>query len=201
MDIIQPSVSPKIINNAFTTAAVAGATIVNGTGTLAVSPMTLVIGANAPNVTGAGNFIVTLPAGCNGTAVSGLVAAVTGSPVTLVPGINTIVVVGVGTITVTLIVDNNLVTIPPIQIGYVKRLSVSNPTAGTANLMVQDVYTPDVSNANPTPTQQVKNRYPISITTTDWIDVNGHTISKHMGLLRITSDTAGVIVGYVLELQ
>jgi hypothetical protein len=111
------------------------------------------------------------------------------------------VVVGVGTITVTLIVDNNLVTIPPIQIGYVKRLSVSNPTAGTANLMVQDVYTPDVSNANPTPTQQVKNRYPISITTTDWIDVNGHTISKHMGLLRITSDTAGVIVGYVLELQ
>ena len=201
MDIIQPSVSPKIINNAFTTAAVAGATIVNGTGTLAVSPMTLVIGANAPNVTGAGNFIVTLPAGCNGTAVSGLVAAVTGSPVTLVPGINTIVVVGVGTITVTLIVDNNLVTIPPIQIGYVKRLSVSNPTAGTANLMVQDVYTPDVSNANPTPTQQVKNRYPISITTTDWIDINGHTISKHMGLLRITSDTAGVIVGYVLQLQ
>jgi len=201
MDIIQPSVSPKIINNAFTTAAVAGATIVNGTGTLAVSPMTLVIGANAPNVTGAGKFIVTLPAGCNGTAVSGLVAAVTGSPVTLVHGINTIVVVGVGTITVTLIVDNNLVTIPPIQIGYVKRLSVSNPTAGTANLMVQDVYTPDVSNANPTPTQQVKNRYPISITTTDWIDVNGHTISKHMGLLRITSDTAGVIVGYVLELQ
>jgi len=111
------------------------------------------------------------------------------------------VVVGVGTITVNLVVDNNLVTIPPIQTGYVKRLSVSNPTAGTANLMVQDVYTPDVSNSNPTPTQQVKNRYPISITTTDWIDVNGHTISKHMGLLRITSDTAGVIVGYVLELQ
>lgn len=202
MDIIQPSVSPKIINNAFTTAAVVGATIKNGTaGTLAVSPMTLTNGANTPTVTGAGDFIITLPLGCNGTAVSGLVAAVTGSPVTLVPGANIIVVVGVGTITLNLIVDNDLVNIPHIQTGYVVRLAVNNPTAGAANLMVQDVYTPDVSNANPVPTLQVKDRYPVYITGSDFIDINGHKISKHMGLLRITSDTAGVIVGYNLELE
>jgi hypothetical protein len=201
MDIIQPSVSPKIINNAFTTAAVAGATIANGTGTLAVSPMTLANGANTPTVTGAGNFVVTLPVGCNGTAVSGAVAAVTGSPVTLVPGINTIVVVGIGAITVNLVIDNDLVTIPRIQTGYVYRLAVNNPTGGPANLMLQDVYTPDVSNGNPTPTLQVKNRYPIYITAGDFIDINGHKISKHMGKLRITSDTAGIIVGYVLQLE
>ncbi|MGA2160519.1 MAG: hypothetical protein ABSG90_15055, partial [Dehalococcoidia bacterium] len=140
MDIIQPSVTPKIINNAFTAVAAVGATIANGTGTLAVSPLTLTTtGPNTANVTGAGNFIVTLPVGCNGIALSGAIAVVTGSPKALVPGPNTIDVVGIGNITITLIVDNNLVTIPPIQIGYVKRLSVSNPTAGTANLMVQDV--------------------------------------------------------------
>jgi hypothetical protein len=202
MDIIQPSVSPKIINKAFTTVAAVAASIANGTGTLFASPTVLTTtGANTINVTGAGNFVVTLPVGCNGVALSGPIATVTGSPVALIPGINTIVVVGVGNIAITLMVDNDLVTIPPIQTGYVTRLAVSNPTVGTANLMVRDVYTPDASHANPIPTLQVKDRYPISITTTDFIDINGHKISKHMGLLRVSSDTAGVIIGYLLELE
>jgi hypothetical protein len=97
--------------------------------------------------------------------------------------------------------DNDLATIPPIQTGYLKRLTISNPTAGTANLMVQDVYTPDSSVGNPAPVPVVKDRYPIMITANDWIDINGHTISKHLGALRITSDTALVVVGYVLELE
>lgn len=96
---------------------------------------------------------------------------------------------------------NVLATIPPIQTGYLKRLAVSNPTAGVANLMVQDAYTPDSSVGNPTPTPVVKDRYPIMITANDFIDINGHTISKHLGALQITSDTAGVIVGYDLELE
>jgi hypothetical protein len=203
MDIISPSVTPKIINNAVTTAAVVGATLV-GVAPAAATPNVLVVGANTITVTVAGNFVITLPTGCNGTAVSGVGGAVvTGTPVTLVPGVNTITVAMGGTnlFTVNLIVDNNLVTIPPIQTGYVTRLAVSNPTGGTANLMVQDVYTPDASNGNPTPTLQVKDRYPIIIISGDWIDINGHKISKHMGLLRVTSDTAGIKLGYVLELE
>jgi hypothetical protein len=200
MDIIQPSVSPKIINNAAVMAAAVGASIANGTGTL-LAPGALVTGANAPVVTGAGNFLVTIPANCIGTAISGPVAVVTGSPVLLNPGVNTIAVVGVGVITVIVSVVNILVTIPGIQTGYLKRLAINNTAAIPANLITADVYTPDSSNGNPNPVETIKLRYPVYITASDWIDIDGHTISKHMGTLAIVCDTPGVIVGYVLSLE
>jgi hypothetical protein len=201
MDIISPSVSPKIINNSAIMASPAGAsTFVNGTGTATGSPITLATGSTVVVITGAGNFTVTLAANCVGIVLSGT-AAVTGSPLFLEPGANTVVVVGTGNIVVELFVVNPLVSIPGIQTGYVKRLAVNNPTGGAANLYTADIYTPNSSQNNPTPIQTIKLRYPIYITAADWIDVNGHTISKHMGMLAILCDTPGVIVGYDLELQ
>jgi hypothetical protein len=201
MDIISPSVSPKVINNTRTLLPSAGsATLTNGSGTATGSPITLNLGANTVAITGAGSFTVVLPAGFSGVAASST-AAVTGNPVALVAGTQTINVVGIGNIIVTIGFDTDLVSIPKIQTGYTYRLTASNPTGATANLMVKDVYTPDSSVGNPTPTLVVKNRYPMAIIATDWIDVNGHKISKHMGLLRVTSDTVGVILGYLLQLE
>lgn len=201
MDIISPSVSPKIINNAVYMAAAVGASIADGVaGTIAASPQALVTGANIVPVTGAGDLVVTVPANCIGTAVSGI-AAVTGSPVLLIPGPNTIVIVGVGAIAITISVINLLVTIPKIQTGYLKRLAINNPTAGTANLMVVDTYTPDSSQGNSIPVPVLKFRYPIMITKNDEIDIDGHTISKHMGMLAIACDTPLISIGYVLSLE
>lgn len=203
MDIISPSVSPKIINNTIVTAAAVGATLVNGTGTATGSPITLVTGANTIPITGAGNFTITLPANCIGEAISAT-ATVTGGPVELIPGAN-IIDVGAaglpGVIIVNVIVINPAVSIPGIQTGYVKRLAINNPNATPANLFTADIYTPDSSVGDPSPVETIKLRYPVYITATDWIDIDGHTISKHMGSLAFACDTPNVVVGYVLELQ
>ena len=202
MDIISPSVSPKIINNAATMATVAGATLTNGSGTATGSPITLLTaGPNTITITGAGSFTVVLPAGCSAIVTSGSGATVTDSPQTLVPGSNTVNVTGTGTIFVDLLVDNDLVSIPPSQVGYVKRLSINNQTAFTATLILKDVYTPDSSNSNPNPVQVVKSRYNISVPSGAFVDVDGHTISKHMGELRMSCDNNLVVPSYVLELE
>jgi hypothetical protein len=86
---------------AYVTAPGPWATLANGTGTIAGSPVTLVSGAQNPAIATAGSFVITLPASCVGTAATN-VATVVGSPVTLAPGTNVITVVGVGAITITL---------------------------------------------------------------------------------------------------
>ena len=96
---------------------------------------------------------------------------------------------------------NSLIIIPNIQTGYVKRATIQNPAGAPCNLMIQDVYTPDISVNNPTPTLTTKDRYPITVPAGGWLDINGHTISKHMGTLQVTSDTASVVFGYTLELE
>lgn len=75
-------------------------TFADDDGTAEGSPVSLVSGAAATsiNITGAGNFTVTLPAGATGTVASGT-ANVTGTPVTLLPGPNAITVEDTGTIT------------------------------------------------------------------------------------------------------
>ncbi len=77
-----------------------GGAIVNGTGTLSVSPLGLAVGANTVDVAGVGTFVVTMPEG--GTVASGT-TTVTGSTVTVLAGIaTTITTTGIpGTITVT----------------------------------------------------------------------------------------------------
>lgn len=79
-------------------------TITDGSGTLSVSPTTLVDGANTITVTGLGTFIIVMPTGgVVGTAVSVAPCLVTGSPKNLIGGTNTIITTGaVGTITVTI---------------------------------------------------------------------------------------------------
>ncbi len=75
-----------------------GGAIVNGTGTMAVSPTNLAVGANTITATGAGTFTIYSPEG--GTCASGT-ATITGSPVTLVSGVNTVTAEGTGNFTVT----------------------------------------------------------------------------------------------------
>jgi hypothetical protein len=75
----------------------------DGTGTGAISPLTLVHGVNTPTITSSGTFTIVLPDGVVGTAETGG-WVVTASPKALVAGSNTIIVEagGAGTITVTL---------------------------------------------------------------------------------------------------
>jgi len=76
-----------------------GATMTDGTGTVAGSPITFTEGDTVVNVTGIGTFILELEKGTEGTVTDGT-GTVTGSPVDLVAGTNTITVTGVGTLTV-----------------------------------------------------------------------------------------------------
>jgi hypothetical protein len=77
-----------------------GATLTNGTGTAAGSPITLVAGANNVNVLTVGTFTLELERGTVGTAATD-VGIVTGSPVDIVYGTNTITTTGIGNIIVT----------------------------------------------------------------------------------------------------
>jgi hypothetical protein len=62
--------------------------VVNGTGTMTGSPVTLALGANTPTITVAGTFTVTLPYGCTATVATGG-WTVTGSPVACAAGTST----------------------------------------------------------------------------------------------------------------
>ncbi len=75
-----------------------GGYIASGTGTMAVTPLTLAVGANTVTALTAGTFIVTMPEG--GTVASNG-ATITGSPVTIPAGIATSVTTGVTTGTFT----------------------------------------------------------------------------------------------------
>jgi hypothetical protein len=103
--------------------------------------------------------------------------------------------------------DNALVTIPRIQTGYLTQFTASNPSASAANLMIEDEYTPDSSNGNPSPTLVTKNCFPVVVPpavggVNGYIVIDyGHPLSKHMGSLAILSDTANVIVSYLLKLE
>jgi hypothetical protein len=105
-------------------------------------------------------------------------------------------------VTLAAIANVLVAAIPGIQVGYLKRLAVSNPTGALATLMVQDKYSLDSSAGLPVPpATTTKDRYPLIVPAGKMVDINGHTISKHMGSLQITSDVAGVIASYVLQLE
>jgi len=103
--------------------------------------------------------------------------------------------------------DNALVTIPRIQTGYLKQFTASNPAGSPANLMIEDEYTPDSSTNNTSPTLVTKNCFPVVVPAAagganGYIVIDyGHPLSKHMGSLAILSDTANVIISFVLELE
>jgi hypothetical protein len=80
-----------------------GGSIASGTGTMAVTPLNLAVGANTVTATGAGTFIVTMP---EGGTVASAAATITGSPVTIPAGIPTSVTTGVTTGTFTCTVSN-----------------------------------------------------------------------------------------------
>ncbi len=79
------------------------AMLLNGTGVATGSPVALVLGVNTIQVTGAGTFTVTLPAGAFGVATSGT-ATLTVSPHALVPGPNIVDTgITIGNFTITLV--------------------------------------------------------------------------------------------------
>ncbi len=119
-----------------------GGNIESGTGTMAVTPVNLAVGANTITATGAGTFIVTMPQG--GTVASGT-ATITGSPVTISAGVATSVTTGVTTGTFTVTTSNiirsmdstgHLCTVTGATWGYQGRtfdgddfIELGNPTA------------------------------------------------------------------------
>ena len=105
-----------------------GATIEDGTGTLPVTPLVLVEGANTVTITGTGTFLVELVKGTEGTAITDadlLGAVVTSSPVDLVYGVSTITVTQAGTdeFTITVNLVNTQTAITDTLIGTVFDLS------------------------------------------------------------------------------
>ncbi len=83
-----------------------GATIEDGTGTLPVSPLTLVEGDNDVVITGAGTFLLELVEGTAGEAKTVIGGnAVTGTPAALVAGTNTITSTMAGTNNFTITVN------------------------------------------------------------------------------------------------
>ena len=95
-----------------------------------------------------------------------------------------------------------MTSIPGIKVGFLKRLTITNPTVTDANIMVQDLFSPDSSIGDPTPPATVTaNRFPAIVPAGDMLDINGHTISKHLGSVQITSDVAGCLVSGVVELE
>ena len=114
-----------------------GTKLTNGTGVLTESGVYLKPGANTLNITGAGTFTVTLPAGTTGTAASGS-ATLVGSPITLA---NALVIdsgVTTGTITVTLVVSSLDIPCPEFLDCLISKviIDISTP-GGTATSVLQ----------------------------------------------------------------
>jgi hypothetical protein len=98
--------------------------------------------------------------------------------------------------------DNEVADIPPIRIGYVARLAVYNPGLVACVITLMDEFLPDSSDGNPSPTLVSSlPRYTLLVPAGDFIDLNGHRISKHLGLLNINASVAGCIASYILELE
>ena len=116
-----------------------GATIEDGTGTLPVTPLVLVEGANTVTITGTGTFLVELVKGTEGTAESDVGGAVvTTSPVALVYGVNTITVTQAGTdeFTITVNLVNTQTTITDTVTGTVFDLSGLAVRFGLSTMML-----------------------------------------------------------------
>ena len=124
-----------------------GATMTNLTGTVALSPITLVEGANTVNVTAAGTFTLELEHGTVGTVVgvvtgvSGETGTVTGDPVDLVYGTNTITVpvAGEGTLTVTVELENTQTKIDDTITGTAFDLTGLATIFGTSRLFISGI--------------------------------------------------------------
>jgi hypothetical protein len=97
--------------------------------------------------------------------------------------------------------DNVQVSIPPIKIGYVTRLALYNPGLVASLITLIDSFLPDSSNGNPSPTTVPEPRYAVLVPAGDFIDIDGHKLSKHLGLLNLNASVAGVIASYILELE
>ena len=121
-----------------------GATIEDGTGTLPVTPLVLVEGANTVTITGTGTFLVELVKGTEGTAVTDadlLGAVVTSSPVDLRYGLNTITVTQAGTdeFTITVNLVNTQTAITDTLIGTVFDLSDLAAIFGLSTMMMSGI--------------------------------------------------------------
>ena len=105
------------------------------------------------------------------------------------------------------VADNDVLTIPKRFVGLLKGLRIINEDVANARtLTVKDVFTPDASAGNASPSAQEVSRYrkvaPASsdfgITTDD-----GDCICKLLGTFRLSLDVADadVSVAYTIELQ
>ena len=104
-------------------------------------------------------------------------------------------------------VDNDVLTIPKRFVGLLKGLRIINADAGNARtLTVKDVFTPDASAGNASPSSQVVSRYrKVAAMSSDFgiTTDEGDCICKLLGAFRLSLDVADadVSVAYTIELQ
>jgi hypothetical protein len=104
-------------------------------------------------------------------------------------------------------VDNDVLTIPKRFVGLLKGLRIINADAGNARtLTVKDVFTPDASAGNASPSSQVVSRYrKVAAVSSDFgiTTDEGDCICKLLGTFRLSLDVADadVSVAYTIELQ
>jgi hypothetical protein len=104
-------------------------------------------------------------------------------------------------------VDNDVLTIPKRFVGLLKGLRIINADAGNARtLTVKDVFTPDASAGNASPSSQVVSRYrKVAAVSSDFgiTTDEGDCICKLLGAFRLSLDVADadVSVAYTIELQ
>ena len=115
-----------------------GATMTDGTGIVAGSPITLAEGANTVTVTGLGTFTIILEQGTVGTVSDGT-GVVTGSPVDLVAGTNTITTTGLGNLTVTVNLQDTTTGIDDATVGTGWDLTTVAATFGMSRWMFSGI--------------------------------------------------------------
>jgi hypothetical protein len=104
-------------------------------------------------------------------------------------------------------VDNDVLTIPKRFVGLLKGLRIINADAGNARtLTVKDVFTPDASAGNASPSSQVVSRYKkVAAVSSDFgiTTDEGDCICKLLGTFRLSLDVADadVSVAYTIELE
>jgi hypothetical protein len=104
-------------------------------------------------------------------------------------------------------VDNDVLTIPKRFVGLLKGLRIINADGGNARtLTVKDVFTPDASAGNASPSSQVMSRYKkVAAVSSDFgiTTDEGDCICKLLGAFRLSLDVADadVSVAYTIELQ
>jgi len=105
------------------------------------------------------------------------------------------------------VADNDVLTIPKRFVGLLKGLRVINEDVANARtLTVKDVFTPDASTGNASPSSEVVSRYKkVAAAASDFgiTTDEGDCICKLLGTFRLSLDVADadVSVAYTIELQ